>query len=157
MYGARDSYSVPLALEEEGMLDCLFTDFYSPDCLARAHAYFRKRHADGLSAAKSHNLILRFKIFELLARLRGSDRYHLLGMTDRMLGRAAVHYASRNGIGIVSYNWHWQGVLENPDLATHVSPRVLVQIHPLAAQVREILARDREAAGIDFVLDAEEH
>ncbi len=156
MYGARDSYSVPLALEQEGMLDSLFTDFYSPDVLARKIAYFRKRHADGLPWAKSRSLFVRFKTLQAAARLRGADHYRLVAETDRMLGRAAVQHARRNGVGIVSYNWHWPGVTEDTSLAAHVSPRVLIQIHPIAAQVREILAHDREATGIDFAPDAEE-
>jgi glycosyltransferase involved in cell wall biosynthesis len=147
--GSRDHYQAALALHEEGRLDRLVTDFYTPDWAVRGSQtslakVLNRRRAPGLSSRK------------VSTRLRSAVplRYGMFDghKVDDGLGRRAAALTSDAAL---IYSYYWHGFITSPRLGD-VGPRVVFQVHPMASQIRQILRTDRERSGIGAALEPEE-
>lgn len=139
--GARDGYQVPLALHEQGMLESLVTDWYTPydlpavrALLDRGPASLRgallRRFRPGLPSARVRTRPLA----TLTTRLRPGT----MRDADVRLGERAGGLACRSGAGILSYTYYAASAFA----AAGGGPRVLFQVeaHPLARL--EVLERE---------------
>lgn len=100
-YGARDSYQVPLALEEAGQLDCLLTDYYGEGRLPGAVMRTR-REEKNLPASKVRGSLVALFTRKLSGKLIADLelRNHL---PDRMLARRLARHAAKSGADIFTY------------------------------------------------------
>lgn len=153
--GARDNYQVARALSDAGMLEALVTDLYWPAerpsaklverlCPARVWGVLALRHAPGLPA-KSVTLSWMSGLYSQalnqmgsLPLLRESDAVR---WCDSRLGRRAGQLATSRGAALLSYSYYGHSAF------THYKgdqPRMLFQLHPHPASVRNILRSERE-------------
>jgi glycosyltransferase involved in cell wall biosynthesis len=100
-YGARDSYQVPLALEEAGQLDCLLTDYYGEGRLPGAVMRTR-REEKNLPVSKVRGSLVALLTRKLSGKLIADLelRNHL---PDRMLARRLARHAAKSGADIFTY------------------------------------------------------
>ena len=100
-YGARDSYQVPLALEEAGQLDCLLTDYYGEGRLPGAVMRTR-REEKNLPVSKVRGSLVALFTRKLSGKLIADLelRNHL---PDRMLARRLARHAAKSGADIFTY------------------------------------------------------
>lgn len=91
----RDSYQVPLALQEAGLLSSFVTDFYAPDRPAvPLPQALRARHVDGLPSSRTRSTLLSFAMQAAMIALRLPTRSILL-LSDRLLARHALARARK--------------------------------------------------------------
>lgn len=148
--GARDGYQVPLALHEQGMLEALVTDWYTPydrpavrALLDRAPAPLRgallRRFRPGLPSARVRTRPLA----TLATRLRPATQRD----ADVRLGEQAGRLARGSGAGVLSYTYYGASAFA----AAGGGPRVLFQVeaHPLARleMLRREIARGGDGGG----------
>lgn len=139
--GNRDSYQLPLALYEAGLLDSFVTDFYTAKDY-RFHKLVPKQLHNRTQAGlprSSANLALGAFICQIVGRLVGIDGPKIYPITDRMLSRRAGQVARNLQSALFCYG----GYLPT-DLSEVASPRVIFQYHPHASYIREIIRRDME-------------
>lgn len=99
----RDSYQVPLALEEAGLLSTFVTDFYAPDQSALPlPASLKARRAKGLSSRKTRSTALSFLVQAAMVALRLPTKRILL-FSDRVLARHALRLAKRQRAHLYCY------------------------------------------------------
>ena len=146
--GPRDRYQTALALEERGLLGRLVTDAYFGPWLASTpllgplfHRYASVRHHDALPAGRVKVSPQAFAR-SLLARLSGSKSSPQLAAGDVALSRMAGRLALEQGSPLVAYSYYATEafrMMEGSGL-----PRILFQVHPHGAFLREIYRREIE-------------
>lgn len=142
----RDFYQLPLALEEEGLLAGLVTDFYSPalgplsdlPILRRAS----RRHVQGLPFTKvAWNWpALRMQLLDLPRARDGAARIKLFKRLDRSLSRAALRLALRKDADLFLYSGYAREAFESP--AAGRLQKGLFVFHPHGRLSLEILEAD---------------
>lgn len=139
--GARDGYQVARALEEDGALAGLVTDYYSKSGLVG------RRHADGIPAHRTHNdwpTVWDLAIHRVGARL-GLRRDFDPRRSWRTMGHQARSLAARKRAGVLSYSrGDSSSVFEG-----FAGPKILFAYHPLHAFTRQILSEDADRFGLN--------
>ena len=137
-YGARDSYQVPLALEEAGQLDCLLTDYYGEGRLPGAVMRTR-REEKNLPASKVRGSLVALFTRKLSGKLIADLelRNHL---PDRMLARRLARHAAKSGAGIFTYEPYAVDRLELPQGCR----QIVFYYHPHVDTEDAIYAQDRD-------------
>jgi len=101
-YGARDSYQLPLALEEAGVLEMLLTDYYGTGAIGRRTGVQALRTQRDLPTER-----VRGSLAALAARKLGgrfiSDLELRNHIPDRLLARRMARHAARSGADIITY------------------------------------------------------
>jgi glycosyltransferase involved in cell wall biosynthesis len=144
--GARDSYQVPLALEQDGQLDCLITDLYLPPIPAALKVRLGKlarRSAPGLPVWKTRSspgVLWRSYIGWRLSSDRAQEQLLGLGWSQDRLSRLAGQRAARRGADLFLYAGYALKAFENPRLAQ--ARRILYMYHPHIERSSEILSHD---------------
>jgi len=138
--GARDSYQLPIALHEADLLRAFLTDFYAPlDCRAAGFvcSLLPRTLADKFKRRYSSELPSRLVTSRPGVFLK--TRNHAQWMEyNQMLGERAGEVAANYGCGIVSYAHVATGAFEK----AAGLPKVLVQMQPHPASVRNTLRED---------------
>lgn len=141
--GARDCYSVPVALNRAGMLARHISDFYLPWPLAAALRQLRSRASSRAAVDLPFNKV-KVKWATALGQLRlkkstqSRDPYFEV---DKLLSDAASQEARRldtAGLFLHSGNAYW-AFAENPE-----KRRILFQYHTHPVHVHKVLAADIE-------------
>jgi glycosyltransferase involved in cell wall biosynthesis len=138
--GARDSYQVPLALEQVGLLNAFVTDWYSPmDRIAfrgalhllptSIAAKLRRRFRPGLPSNRA-----KLMPGYLARTLRLPDNWTT--EVDR-LGRSAAIMATKNSCGVLAYNH-----VATTAFTGAAKPRVLYQVQAHPISVRDAVLDD---------------
>lgn len=146
--GRRDSYQVPLALAEAGLLDRFITDAYSTPWLKRlasllptrwrAKADFRSM--DGIPGAAVRCLWLT-TLREHWRHRRGCSRESTYLLLDRKFSEASARRARRNSSDLLLYSsYAWEAFNAT---YRHNPRKVLFQYHPHPVVEERILADDR--------------
>lgn len=151
--GSRDHYHCAAALAEVDRLEGLVTDFYTPDLLlsltrngpSRLENYLRKRTNPLLPSRLVRNI--------LTTALPLGYPWSRTESVGRRLSRRAARYRRD---GALVYSYYWKDFLESKRGSTALGPQVVFQVHPMAAQVRRVLQKDREQSGIFSALEPEE-
>ncbi len=152
--GARDGYQVALGLSEHNLLEALVTDLYWPadrawartlDTLLPAKFSYSSRQrwaGESLSGGVRQcwvsglgSLMLSKTSAAPFSWRRSATRWN-----DTLLGRTAGRLASRKEAALISYSYYGHSAFSN---YSGKQPRILFQLHPHPARVREILARER--------------
>lgn len=144
--GRRDDYQVALALAEQGLLECLVTDFYAPydhpllgrmmrSLPAAIKSRLDKRYKPGLPSTLV-KISLMSVFWQMLLSLTKNLKYST--KKDNALGYAARRYALRRGIPVLSMNTYAKAAFtDNP-----IRPKVLFQFHPHTTFVKNILEEE---------------
>ena len=139
--GARDSYQVPVALQEAGLLEKFVTDFYSPldkpfalaavALLPGSMQYkLRRRFHPALSSG-----LVEWNLRCALRNLRQPEDWP---RQVHLLGRRAGRIAAERGSALLAYaHLATSAFAEAPE-----SAKALFQMQPHPRAVREILTRD---------------
>ena len=137
-YGARDSYQVPLALEEAGQLDCLLTDYYGEGRLPGAVMRTR-REEKNLPVSKVRGSLVALFTRKLSGKLIADLelRNHL---PDRMLARRLARDAAKSGADIFTYEPYAVDRLELPQGCR----QIVFYYHPHVDTEDAIYAQDRD-------------
>jgi glycosyltransferase involved in cell wall biosynthesis len=144
----RDSYQLPLALQEDGKLAMLVTDLYQPRSRT-ARALFRSaglghRFCAGLGAEKT-SWCWR-AVWLQLAALRfartDSERNRIFNAIDRSLSESAGDAADRLRSGLFLYSGYAREAFLRHASSGHL--KLLFVYHPQGEFVREILIRDHD-------------
>jgi glycosyltransferase involved in cell wall biosynthesis len=139
----RDSYQVPLALHERGLLANLITDYYRPDAdwMSRLPGLSRlaHRHVPALPARKvvSKPLVAASQIF---APRLGVHAERVFRWVNGALSRAALRTARRANADLFLYSEYAYEAFAAPAAAAMV--KGLFFFHPHTALVHDILSRD---------------
>lgn len=165
VYGQRDHYQVALALHESGALERVFTDVYMPHwlialadrVLPSLGQRLRLRHHPALRAPYFQGDLLEKQILFRYWGLRGMTLHQRHARLDRHLSQRGADYAIRHpGVGMLCYSYYWSCVAQARAAGLWSGPAVVFQVHPLASQIRRILAEDREETGLSYSPEAEE-
>jgi glycosyltransferase involved in cell wall biosynthesis len=147
--GRRDSYQVPLALAEAGLLDRFITDFYLPGAFAGLAA--RKGGVAGKMALRRCPQLPDERvhsqwttaIFDALAGRLGLPARRRWAIEDRRLSRAAARRAAQAGSHLLLYKpYAWKAFTAS---YAHRPLKVLFHFHPHPQLEAEILAADAAA------------
>ncbi len=152
--GARDEYQVACALHEAGILESRVTDLYWPadewvSAAERAlpgslRRKLRNRTTELLPGQAVQSCWVSGSVALLCDNIsslpfwmkRASMRF-----CDRRLGIRAAAIANRNDAALLSYSYYAHSAFSH----LHGSrPRILFQLHPHPATVRDLLQRERE-------------
>lgn len=163
--GRRDSYQVPIALAEAGLLDSLVTDHYCGPRERAVAAFLPRRLAEALQSryddALPAALVRRLRstaTAETLARLAGTPPVQIYERYDPRYGEVAARVARQHKSNLFMYSPHaWAAF--NADYQ-HEPRKLLFQFHPHHVVENEILNADRKAseqAGIYFSAQIENH
>ncbi len=153
--GARDGYHVSRALAETGLLDTLVTDLYWP-----AERGWARRLESAMPVSLRRSLRQRWAGLDLsqrvttcwvggllslglskLARLPFSWSRWAMRWTDHRLGNQAARTAGSHAAALLSYSYYGHSAFTG---YAGSGPRILFQLHPHPARVREILRRELE-------------
>lgn len=146
--GRRDSYQVPLALAEAGLLDRFYTDAYSGPLLRRIapllpasiRSKIEFRRLDGLPDSKIRCL-WPTTIREHLRHRLGCSRESTYLLLDRKFSEASAKRARKSRASLLLYSsYAWEAFQAN---YTHEPRRVLFQYHPHPEVEARLLAADR--------------
>ena len=151
--GARDAYQLALALQQNGLLERLYTDLFWPAEASLANRIARRfprlyrqalqRSAPGLPFSSVHLHALRGFTSLLTERLRFLSpewRRSAHRSSDAALGKAAGRWARRADAGLVSYSYYGYDAMHQYGRAA-----MLFQVHPHPVTVRRILQEELEA------------
>jgi glycosyltransferase involved in cell wall biosynthesis len=152
--GARDGYQVARAMHEAGLLEALVTDMYWPADArwatvferilpARMGTLVRRRWADGLPsrrvavcmASGLYSLAVSKSKCTSFGWQRSAVRW-----ADACLGRHAGCMATSTDAALLSYSYYGHSAFSS---FRGDRPRILFQLHPHPARVREILSLER--------------
>ncbi len=153
--GARDGYHVARALAERGLLESLVTDLYWPADRRWAGAVSRllprpavdmlgQRWSDSDTTNRVSTCWKSGLLSLGLSKLKSAPfEWHRRSTrwSDRCLGEHAGRLASERGSALISYSYYGHSAFGN---YTGPGPRVLFQLHPHPARVREILETERQ-------------
>src|SRR3954464_4416892 len=147
--GARDNYQVARALSEAGMLEALVTDLYWPADRPWAQALerwvpsrlsgaLRCRHTDAVPSRSVsscwgnglYSMALNKTKMVAFDRQRDAVR-----QCDLTLGRRAGELANQRGAALLSYSYYGHSAFSH---YAGAEPRILFQLHPHPAKVRDI-------------------
>lgn len=163
----RDSYEVPLALAEAGMLAAFVTDFYaSPSWKRLLPGFLARRYRAGISHQLSVMSIGSFLVQYIGQALR-LPMHRVFPVSDRLLGNKAAKLAKVRKAGLLAYSSYLN---ERPDLAagcrvidfeyhphSTLSMELLVEDHRQYPQVDWSFALEQDAAANDRVNLAWQH
>lgn len=151
--GARDAYQLALALQENGLLDRLFTDLFWPaeasglnrlaSRMPGFHRQALQRSAAGIPYPAVQLSVLRGLLClaaERVRRLPPELRRLAHRTSDAALGKAAGQWAREHGAGLVSYSYYGYDAMR-----PYGRPAMLFQVHPHPVTVRRILQQELEA------------
>ena len=147
--GSRDHYQAAVALDEVDRLDVLVTDAYTPDWAMNLFSSSRlgerlaRRRAPGISSRD-----VRMRLKSAVPLQYGIFDGHKV---DDGLGRRG---AALTTDAALVYSYYWHGFYDHSPRGG--GPRVVFQVHPVASQIRRILAKDREVSAIGEALEPEE-
>lgn len=160
--GRRDDYQVALALHEDGALQSLLTDFYTPDWLRRLTRDWRwvpglnSRTRSGLPSHLTRNDLIQ-ALGPLAIRWARIEPIGPNLWLEARLSQRASRFARRYpDIGVLCYSYYWEWLARARLLHLWNGPGVVLQVHPIAGQVRSILERDRAATGLTYAPEREE-
>jgi glycosyltransferase involved in cell wall biosynthesis len=145
--GRRDSYQVPLALFEGGLLDQFITDAYAVPWVralsklgpASVRAKVDFRNEPGVPVERVRCL-WRTTVLERTRHALGFDPSHTFNKVDRLLSLAAARRAAQTRRDLLLYSpYAWEAFTER---YPHTPRKVLFQHHPHPALQRLILAED---------------
>ena len=153
--GARDQYQVACALHESGMLDSLVTDLYWPADRSWIKAFERvasrklttklhRRYAPALPDRAVRKCWLTGAWAFLLDNRKSVPfawQRRAMRMCDMRLGVRAAQIANARDAALLSYSYYAHSAFTH---FTGTQPKILFQLHPHPASVREILSRERE-------------
>ena len=136
--GKRDSYQVPLGLQEAGLLDRFVTDFYAPRRPSKfLPAPLASRRDSGLPRSQTVSVWRAFALSVIGKKFR-LRRAIIVDTISRTLGKTAARVAKKRGSDLYCYHTYLPASI--PDGA-----RLIIFVyHPLPALEREILMRDGE-------------
>jgi glycosyltransferase involved in cell wall biosynthesis len=135
----RDSYQVPLALYEAGLLARFVTDFYAPDRGGNwLPGPLRRRHG-GFPSAVTHSALGSFLVQSAGQALKLPMR-PVFDIADRMLARTAGRTARKLNAHLYCYAPYLPPEHAIPEGAV----RAVFEYHPLAAYTWELLQVDHE-------------
>jgi glycosyltransferase involved in cell wall biosynthesis len=165
VYGRRDHYQVALALHEAGALDRVFTDYYAPHWLVRLAdrldpplgRKLRLRHHPSLSARYFEGDLFKKQLLFHYWGCRGLTLQQRYALLNDFLSDRAARYAIRHpqsGVICYSYYWHHLAQVRAAGLWTGIA--IVFQVHPVAAQIRRILAQDRARTSLSYSPEPEE-
>jgi len=142
--GNRGAYQVPLALNEQGLLEKYFTDFYTPDWLSgwlgERYPALRKRHHPSIRSRRTHSGfdICAYQAAMSLLKLPPNRHWARL---DAWLSRQAASYARRHpDAGLLSY----QNYAHHAFTRLRNSPKILFQYHPHPSFFEQLYRADLE-------------
>jgi len=144
----RDSYQVPLALAEVGVLGSLITDFYVPGVVAKSWLgrilRVSHRYIDGVSFEKVSWCLGALWLQTAGLRLAGNEaeRLRVFKDLDRLLSLKACRVARSTGADLFLYSGYALECFSSFDMANR--RKVLFVFHPHATLSAEILQRDIE-------------
>jgi glycosyltransferase involved in cell wall biosynthesis len=165
VYGRRDHYQVALALHEAGVLERVFTDFYTPHWLVNLTdrvvpplaRKLRLRHHPALNAGYFESDLLKKQLLSYYWSCRGlriGQRYALL---NDFLSKRAARYATRHAqVGMLCYSYYWRRLAAVRAAGLWSGVAIVFQVHPVASQIRRILAEDRAKTGLSYSPEEEE-
>ena len=145
--GRRDSYQVPVALSEAGMLDEFITDAYAMPW-ARSAARFAPASVRVKLESRSHPGIPTDRVHCLWGTTAIEHTRHLLGaapmMTynklDRRFSQAAARRAEQMRSNLFLYSsYAWEAFTAR---YTHTPHKILFQYHPHPTLVERLMAED---------------
>ncbi len=145
--GRRDSYQIPLALAEAGVLDQFITDAYNTPAIKLASRIFppsmqekaRFRESPGIPSEKVRCL-WGTTLLEHARHRAGYARSETYRKLDRIFSLAAASRSAQTRSNLLLYNpYAWEAFTAS---LPHHPRRVLFQYHPLAAFERKILEKD---------------
>jgi glycosyltransferase involved in cell wall biosynthesis len=156
--GRRDSYQVPVALAQAGLLDCFITDYYwGPSERALSHILPRRlseRVRQRFDAGIPSHRIRRLRLTAaaaLLVRAVGRPAAAIYERFDPRYGEIAADEARRRRSHLFMYSPHaWSAFSARYN---HRPRKVLFQFHPHHELERIVLKADAivcERAGISF-------
>jgi len=152
--GSRDGYQVARGLHDAGLLEALVTDLYWPAehpaavaverlIPAKISTSLRRRHVEHLPS----KLVAQCWGSGIAAFAAGKTRWlpfdfgrAAVRWCDRTLGAYAGRLATQKRAAILSYSYYAHSAFSN---YTGHQPRILFQLHPHPASVRNILSRER--------------
>lgn len=129
--GSRDSYALSVALQECNLLDCLVTDFYTPDI---ACAFYGKRHHTGLPSSKVVSLwstVLYQKLFH--------QPFHV---TDSILSKYALKTALHNRSNLFLCSYTASEAFSAVKKQGLENLCLLFQLHPHPSSIKKILEEE---------------
>ena len=152
--GARDNYQIARALSEAGMLETLVTDMYWPadqlwaqtvERMTPSHisSALRCRYAESVP---SKSVVSCWKSGLYSMALSKSPGVRFGGQRDAVrqcdfnLGRRAGEIATSRRAALLSYSYYGHSAFS---YYSGDQPRILFQLHPHPAKVREILLQER--------------
>lgn len=134
----RDNYQVPLALQKAGLLECLVTDFYAPESLARwLPQILRRRRIDGLPLARVSPVYRSFAM-QVAAILTRQPIAPVIARINRMHAARGAALSARTGAHLYCYGNYLPDPDEKPDAARIID----FEFHPHPALTRKLLVED---------------
>ena len=134
--GKRDFYQVPLALAEEGLLERLVTDIYTPQRLRRfLPRYFASRFMPGIPFARARTSMLMSITNLVLGRL-GLNTETLNFRLSAKIARASARSAQETGQALYCYHEYV------PDDVPDDLPLIIFAYHPPNAYDRALVDAD---------------
>lgn len=147
----RDSYQVPLALFERGLLDRLVTDLYAPDGdRLRNLPVLRRighRHASSLPA-RMVQWNMAAVLWQVAGRRFGYSDLEAHFRASEALSRAALWRATRSGADLFVYSHYAKAAFTSPRAADKIKGLFFFHPHPCASidRLREDFRRHPECA-----------
>lgn len=129
--GSRDSYALSVALHEDRLLDCLVTDFYTPDAAVKL---FRNRHQAELPSSKVVSLWT-----TLLYRKLFKQPFHV---TDGILSDYACKRALKQDANLFFCSYTAFEAFSAVKKGGHSNLCLLFQLHPHPASIKRILEEE---------------
>ena len=134
--GKRDSYQVPLGLQEAGLLDCLVSDFYAPRLGSRLlPLWLRGRRDDALPRSRTVSVLSAFLLSTAL-KVFNVRIISLYERVSRLLAASAERIARKRAGSLYCYHTFL------PAAVPETTCLIVFVFHPLAALEREILGQD---------------
>ncbi len=147
-FGARDHYQLPIALHEQGLLECHLTDLYFP----ADRRWFQNTAGKLLSDAAisrrfdpllpSRQVCIARTMLGPAALGIGAGKTRTQRRRDDALGARAARLAAERGAALFSYSYYAASAFEAA--GDTVRERFLFQLHPHPASIRQLLTEELE-------------
>ncbi|MGO8765637.1 MAG: glycosyltransferase family 4 protein [Limisphaerales bacterium] len=155
--GRRDSYQVPLALAEGGLLDGFITDFYAFSAIRSLSRHLTSGAREKINSRYEPEIpenkvtcLWRTTALEHLRHLLGRPTSATFAKLDQHFSRAAAARAGKTGANLFLYSpYAWEAFATD---YRHHPRKVLFQFHPHQILERDILARNY--ASHPYVIDS---
>lgn len=113
----RDSYQVPLALYERGLLRKLITDIYYPDAgLLRSlpgMSLMKHRRVQGLPSQMTQSIATTV-IFQMLLKVNARSAHSVFSSINTLLSTAALREAQTSGSNLFLYSLYASEAFSSP-------------------------------------------